>query len=396
MKKILKYSLLLFILLLIPITTVNAKTLGDIERELSASEKKLNDTNVQKAINKQDIDTTNKKISDIKSNIDKINKDISLKEQESVQLGKNIVKKNEEIKDLMRYYQISSSGSTMLEYIMGAKSITDLIYRLSITEQISSYNKKSINEMNDMIAENERIKTELASKKDELANLKNELDTQIVVLNEKQGELDDEGETETQVIKGIKSQISYYKSLGCKSSDNIAVCTRKVYGNTDLPVGTTFRRPTASGRITSEFGNRTLNGSFNKHFAIDIGMPIGTSVYSIAPGIVGYTGDICGTSLVVWHNINGKEYSSIYCHLSKQLVKKGQIVTADTKIALSGCTGKCFGAHLHLGLATGKYKALDGYSRYYSVGKGDSLEEHTFNPRNVIIFPSKGSSYSNR
>ena len=66
MKKILKYSLLLFILLLIPITTVNAKTLGDIERELSASEKKLNDTNVQKAINKQDIDTTNKKISDIK------------------------------------------------------------------------------------------------------------------------------------------------------------------------------------------------------------------------------------------------------------------------------------------------------------------------------------------
>ena len=202
MKKILKYSLLLFILLLIPITTVNAKTLGDIERELSASEKKLNDTNVQKAINKQDIDTTNKKISDIKSNIDKINKDISLKEQESVQLGKNIVKKNEEIKDLMRYYQISSSGSTMLEYIMGAKSITDLIYRLSITEQISSYNKKSINEMNDMIAENERIKTELASKKDELANLKNELDTQIVVLNEKQGELDDEGETEAQVIKG--------------------------------------------------------------------------------------------------------------------------------------------------------------------------------------------------
>ena len=47
MKKILKYSLLLFILFLIPITTVNAKTLGDIERELSASEKKLNDTKIK-------------------------------------------------------------------------------------------------------------------------------------------------------------------------------------------------------------------------------------------------------------------------------------------------------------------------------------------------------------
>ena len=43
----------------------------------------------------------------------------------------------------MRYYQVSSSGSSMLEYIMGAESLTDLIYRLSITEQISNYNKKS-------------------------------------------------------------------------------------------------------------------------------------------------------------------------------------------------------------------------------------------------------------
>ena len=51
MKKILKYSLLLFILLLIPITTVNAKekTLGQWKTELNKIQKQLEDTNNKKA-----------------------------------------------------------------------------------------------------------------------------------------------------------------------------------------------------------------------------------------------------------------------------------------------------------------------------------------------------------
>ncbi len=397
MRKIIKYLIVLLITLLIPITSISAKTIGDIQKEIDAAQKKLNDTNTQKALNSQNLAETQKKIAEIKQSITKTEESITNKTKESEQLQKDIQKKNEEIKDLMKYYQVSSSGSTMLEYIMGAESLTDLIYRLSITEQISNYNKKVIKQMNDMIAENEKIKKELANKKEELVKLKQEQDTQVIVLNKKRSELDAEGESEEQVLKGMKEQLKYYKSLGCKDSDTVSACTSKVYGSNILPPGTTFRRPTTSGRISSEFGNRTLNGKANKHFAIDIAMPTGTSVYAVAPGVVGYTGEVCGISLVIWHNINGKTYSSIYCHLSKQLVKKGDVVTSDTLIAKSGCTGQCYGAHLHLGLATGRYKdILNGYSRYYSSGKGDSLEEHTFNPRDVIIFPPKGSSYSNR
>ncbi len=393
MKKILKYIPLLLIVLFIPVTTINAKTIGDIQKELDAAQKKLNDTNTKKAINSQDLAQTQKKISEIKQNIVKTEENIKAKTQESEQLEKDIKKKNEETKDLMRYYQKSSSGSAMLEYIMGAESITDLIYRLSITEQISSYNKKTIEEMNNMIKENEKIKKDLVAKKEELIKLKEEQDTQVIVLNQKQSELDAEGESDEKAIKGMQKELKYYRSLGCSDNKTIDACLASVYGNGYLPSGTTFKRPTTTGRISSEFGNRTLNGAPNKHFAIDIAMPTGTPVYSVAPGIVGYTGEVCGISLVVWHNINGKTYSSIYCHLSKQLVQKGQIVTEDTIIAKSGCTGQCYGAHLHLGLATGKYKS--DYYRYYA-GNGDSLENHTFNPRNVIVFPPKGSSYSNR
>lgn len=131
----------------------------------------------------------------------------------------------------MRYYQISSSGSTMLEYIMGAESITDLIYRLSITEQISSYNKKAIKQMNDMIEENERIKR-INRKKEELTRLKSDLDTQVIVLNQKQSELDKEGESDAQAVKGMQKQIKYYKSIGCRDNESLDACYDRIYGKT--------------------------------------------------------------------------------------------------------------------------------------------------------------------
>ena len=167
MKKLLSYILVLLVLFVIPITTINAKTIGDIQKELDAAQKKLNDTNTKKAMNSQNLSQTQKKISEIKASIKKTEDSIDAKTKESEQLEKDIQKKNAETKELMRYYQISSSGSAMLEYIMGAESITDLIYRLSITEQISSYNKKTVEKMNAMIKENEVIKKDLAAKKEE-------------------------------------------------------------------------------------------------------------------------------------------------------------------------------------------------------------------------------------
>ena len=391
MKKVVSVLIVLLVLLCIPFITVQAKTLGDLRNELEAAQKKLNDTNVKKALNKQSLNETNQKINNIKAQVATVEAEIEAKTKESEELEIKIVKKNEEIKSLMRYYQVSSSNSAMLEYIMGAKSLTDLIYRLSVVEQISNYNERAIKEMNDMIIANEEAKKVLAQKKEELLALKSDLDVQAAILSQRRSELDREGQSDAAAVKDMLAQVNYYKNLGCSETESINACYTRIKGNNYLPPGTTFYRPTTTGRITSEFGNRILNGSPNKHFAIDIGMATGTTVYSVAPGIVGATGQICGYSIVVWHNINGKSYSSLYCHLSKILVSKGQVVTKDTVIAKSGCTGKCYGAHLHLGLATGRYQ--DEYYLYYG---NNSFESHTFNPRNVITFPPLGSSYSNR
>ena len=204
MKKVTICLLIILMILIIPITSVNAKTIGDLQKELEAEQKKLEDNKTQKAINSQNLSETRKKIDNIKNDISQVEKNIEDKENESAQLEKDIEKKNAETEDLMRYYQVSSSGSAMLEYIMGAESLTDLIYRLSITEQISSYNEKLVDEMNDMIDENEKIKKDLESEKERLKGLKSDLETQEAVLSQKQSELEDAGESNEKAIKSMQ------------------------------------------------------------------------------------------------------------------------------------------------------------------------------------------------
>ena len=391
-KKILTFLLVL----LTPFMIVNAKekTIAEWEKELNKVQKELDETNAKKNQNEKDISNTKSKINSIYTQIESINNEIEDKSNESIELGKKIQEKNNESKDLMRYYQISSSGSVVLEYLMGAKSISDLIYRLSITEQITSYNKKKVSEMNDLIAKNNQVKEELASKKTELAKLESELNVQVANLNKTKESLDSEGHSLSESIKEMQNSINYLKKLGCKSNETQTACLNRKYSGGYLPSGSTFYRPTSSGRISSEYGWRTLYGSPNNHAAIDISTPIGTTVYSVSSGRVAkviYSNKGGGNQIIIHHLVNGKYYTSYYCHLSAINVSVGSIVTKDTIIGKSGNTGNSTGPHLHLGLANGRW-----YTDYYSYYGNNGFISHSFNPRNVIVFPPKGSSYSNR
>nr|HNI26208.1 M23 family metallopeptidase [Leptospiraceae bacterium] len=43
-----------------------------------------------------------------------------------------------------------------------------------------------------------------------------------------------------------------------------------------------------------------------------------------------------------------KELKSLYAHNSRIIVKEGEYIQGGKQISVSGCTGYCFGAHLHL------------------------------------------------
>jgi len=97
-----------------------------------------------------------------------------------------------------------------------------------------------------------------------------------------------------------------------------------------------------SGPVTSPFGMRWGR----MHTGIDIGVPYGTPIRAAASGQVIYAGWMDGYGNLVFID-HGRGISTGYAHQSSIAVSNGQAVTQGQVIGYVGCTGHCFGPHLH-------------------------------------------------
>lgn len=108
------------------------------------------------------------------------------------------------------------------------------------------------------------------------------------------------------------------------------------------------REPVRDRPIVSSFGNRidpfTRQRAF--HSGIDYPAPTGTPIYASAGGRVIFAGyrPQYGRTVEIDH---GGGLVTRYAHASAVLVKVGQIVMPDEKIARVGSTGRSTGPHLH-------------------------------------------------
>jgi murein DD-endopeptidase MepM/ murein hydrolase activator NlpD len=100
--------------------------------------------------------------------------------------------------------------------------------------------------------------------------------------------------------------------------------------------------------IGSKYGYRIdpFNDSISFHYGVDIKAEYKDEIYATANGIVtnakwinGY-----GKCVMIQHAYN---YSSVYAHLSKILVNKGDSITKNQLIGLAGSTGRSTHTHLH-------------------------------------------------
>jgi murein DD-endopeptidase MepM/ murein hydrolase activator NlpD len=82
------------------------------------------------------------------------------------------------------------------------------------------------------------------------------------------------------------------------------------------------------------------------HPGIDIGVPSGTPIHAADGGRVSIAGWVSG-----YGNYTCIQHTSVmstcYGHQSRIMVSVGQSVTQGQVIGLTGCTGLCFGPHLH-------------------------------------------------
>ncbi|MGB8952894.1 MAG: peptidoglycan DD-metalloendopeptidase family protein [Candidatus Aminicenantales bacterium] len=109
-----------------------------------------------------------------------------------------------------------------------------------------------------------------------------------------------------------------------------------------------LKSPIKYGRITSRFSLRRLHPIrkvYRPHFGVDYSAPIGTPVQATADGTV---------TLVGWNGASGRmvrirhanNYETMYLHLQKYFVKKGDPIKGGETVGTVGSSGESTGPHL--------------------------------------------------
>ena len=108
-------------------------------------------------------------------------------------------------------------------------------------------------------------------------------------------------------------------------------------------------KPLGVNRITSRFNHRRFHPVLKKqrpHLGTDYGAPTGTLVWTTARGQVAYAGWKNGYGKLV-EIVHANGYRTRYAHLSKILVRKGELVQQKEILGKVGATGLATGPHLH-------------------------------------------------
>ena len=111
-----------------------------------------------------------------------------------------------------------------------------------------------------------------------------------------------------------------------------------------LPIGA----PINDMRVTSNYGMRKdpVTGKQKIHRGIDVAGKIGTELMAVAPGRVISAGERVGYGLTVEID-HGLGFTTLYAHLSRATVARGDWVRPGTVVGLGGSSGRSTGPHLH-------------------------------------------------
>jgi murein DD-endopeptidase MepM/ murein hydrolase activator NlpD len=169
-----------------------------------------------------------------------------------------------------------------------------------------------------LLANESRLAAARANKRDALSNVK-----------ESKSEFLHEAAGLQQASASLAAQIRSAQSISSYSAGD------------STPSAAGFLWP-VNGPVTSPFGWRWGR----MHEGVDIGAGDGTPIRAAASGQVVYAGWMSGYGNLVAID-HGRGISTAYGHQSSIAVGVGQVVSQGQTVGYVGCTGHCFGPHLH-------------------------------------------------
>lgn len=149
------------------------------------------------------------------------------------------------------------------------------------------------------------------------------------------------------MIENIDRRLFQINNISNFEIDNFKQVKTNLDSDYDLLKHTPSVMPT-EGNITSYFGERVDPFSHGEafHGGIDIANTPSTPIFTPADGKVIFCDYLPGYGKTIKID-HGYGYITLYGHLTRSLVKTGDIVKRHQKIALMGSTGRSTASHLH-------------------------------------------------
>ncbi len=241
-----------------------------------------------------------------------------------------------------------------LTVILQADGFDDMIERYEYLNRIEDQDSTIISRVRDLktetkstVDEIEEAKATIAAKKRELARTRSQLEA-------REGELTAARQDKTAAVGSIDQNIEKLEGDIDGLEEDIQAQLRAAAQEqsatgavpADLPAGPVqggsqgFIWP-VSGPVVSPFGMRWGR----MHEGVDIAVPAGTPIRAAKAGSIALAAPTGGYGNYTCIN-HGGGLSTCYAHQSSYAITSGSVGQGDV-IGYVGCTGSCFGDHLH-------------------------------------------------
>lgn len=271
-------------------------------------------------------------------------------------------------------YMYERGRTNYIDILLQSKDLVQLMNRAEYIQQIAEYDRKKMDEYEEVRrevaaheeqlniehgellvlqeqteAKQQSVETLLAQKNRELKNF----ESQIHAAQGQISAYEKDIQAQENRVKQLEAEIRRKEEEARKAAE----AAGKRYNTVSLGNIKFIWPCPASSRITSGFGSRSspTAGASTNHQGIDIGAASGSGVLAAASGTVVIATYSYSAGNYIMVNHGGGVYT-VYMHCSQLLVSEGQDVIQGQTIAKVGSTGYSTGPHLHFGIrANGQY-----------------------------------------
>lgn len=291
-----------------------------------------------------------------------------IRQKEGLIIGQKTI-----LAEIMRGYYDDRSAILPSEFIINASKLANPL-------QNSEWTAETGSRVSDLLASVKSIRESLVTEHATILAKQKEADTLRIQLDERNLYLDSTKESKARLLSQTQSEVKKYdalvdslqaerESLESEIEDLEAGKINDIGGIPSYSNGV-LAYPVTSVRITQGYGKTSYSNHYisGRHNGVDFGARkkgvIGDMIMAAASGKVVGTGDMGRVAYGKWVAVDhGNGLVTLYGHLSKISVDKGQKVNKGQKVGEMGNTGDSTSAHLHFTVyAANSYEVVDSKS----------------------------------